>query len=170
DTGAIGLDDGLGFAVLSREPSRYRLLAEATHFESAHMTSNRADGAGFRELIAGLGTLPADCRPWVKGHGTGTLDAGRLEAEAFAERFPGAPLVGWKGSLGHTLGSCGLIEAAIARAAIEQGQVPGTVASAPPFFSPNVASQPFDPADFNAVLLVSNAFGGAHAAHLIAYD
>jgi 3-oxoacyl-(acyl-carrier-protein) synthase len=106
-------------------------------------------------------------RLWVKGHGTGTLEAGRLEAETLARLFPGAPLVSWKGSLGHTLGSCGLVELAIAVAAVRAGRTPGTVGSAAPCFGENVAVESFANAGCDAVLLASNAFGGAHAALLL---
>src|SRR5690606_29815911 len=107
-----------------------------------------------------------------KGHGTGTLEAGRLEAEGFARQFPGAPLVSWKGSLGHTLGSCGLVELAITLAALrdDPAHIPGTVGSAAPVFSETVALAPFDGGAFDGVLLTSNAFGGAHAAALLVHE
>jgi len=112
----------------------------------------------------------------VKGHGTGTLEAGRIEAGAFERQFPGAPLVSWKGSLGHTLGSCGLVELAIALAALRGSgldagkKIPGTVGTAGPCFTDSVALEPFSMASFDAAVLASNAFGGAHAAMLLTYD
>jgi len=107
------------------------------------------------------------CRPWVKGHGTGTLEAGRLEAEAIQRYLPKSPLVSWKGSLGHTLGSCAVVELAIALEAIRQGRIPGTVHSKPPYFADCVAGDTFSGDTFDSVVLTSNAFGGAHAAMLI---
>ena len=111
-------------------------------------------------------------RVWVKGHGTGTLEAGRLEAEVMALQFPGAPLVSWKGSLGHTLGSCGLVELAVALAAWLDplGKIPGTVGSTAPGFTSQVAFEPFAHVDFDGAILTSNAFGGAHAAMLLTRD
>ena len=109
-------------------------------------------------------------RVWVKGHGTGTLEAGRLEAEGYAKQFPGAPLVSWKGSLGHTLGSCGLVELAVTLAALRAGRIPGTVGGAAPSFSAEVAVEPFAASGFDGVLLAANAFGGAHAAMLLTYE
>jgi 3-oxoacyl-(acyl-carrier-protein) synthase len=111
-------------------------------------------------------------RVWIKGHGTGTLEAGRLEAEVLARQFPGAPLVSWKGSLGHTLGSCGLVELAIALAALRGsgGKIPGTVGGASPSFADTVALEPFASAGFDGAILTSNAFGGAHAAMLLTHD
>jgi 3-oxoacyl-(acyl-carrier-protein) synthase len=93
-----------------------------------------------------------------------------MESTRFTEIFPNSPLTGWKGSLGHTLGSCGLVELAIAIEAIQAGRSPGTVGSSAPAFTANVALEPFSNREFDAVLCASNAFGGAHAALLLAHD
>lgn len=169
DTGSIGLGDGAAFAVLTRSPQPHRVEAHALHNEMHHFTANQADGAGFAAVLAPLARAAAGRRVWVKGHGTGTLEAGRLEAQAIAHAFPGAPLVGWKGSLGHTLGSCGLVELAIARAAIDGGRVPGTIGATAPCFADNVALDSFAAAGFDSAVLTSNAFGGAHAALLLSH-
>jgi 3-oxoacyl-(acyl-carrier-protein) synthase len=87
-----------------------------------------------------------------------------------ARHFPSAPLVSWKGSLGHTLGSCGLVELAIALSALRGGRIPGTVGGAAPSFTDTVALEPFDRPGFDAAILTSNAFGGAHAAMLLTHD
>ena len=92
-----------------------------------------------------------------------------MEAQAVAQAFPGAPLVGWKGSLGHTLGSCGLVELAIVAAALRSGRTPGTVGSASPMFTDAVALEPFDNTAFDGAVCASNAFGGAHAALLLSH-
>ncbi|HTB80626.1 MAG TPA: hypothetical protein VK717_07035 [Opitutaceae bacterium] len=169
-TGSIGLGDGAAFAVLGRGPGGFRLSDQNIYNEMHHFTANRADGAGFTACLAPLAASAAGRRLWIKGHGTGTLEAGRLEAETLARFFPGAPLVSWKGSLGHTLGSCGLIELAVALAAIKSGRTPGSVGSIAPCFTDNVATEPFANAGFDGVLLTSNAFGGAHAAFLLSHD
>ena len=107
---------------------------------------------------------------WVKGHGTGTLDAGRLEVEAFQDIMPDSPIVSWKGSLGHTLGSCGIVELAIVIESIKRGQAPGTVGSCEPVMAKNVALENLNTNAFKTAALFSNAFGGAHAGCLIRYD
>jgi 3-oxoacyl-(acyl-carrier-protein) synthase len=169
-TGSIGLGDGLAFAVLSREGGDFTLAAQSLHNEMHHFTANRPDGEGFAACLAPLAEACAGRRLWVKGHGTGTLEAGRLEAETFARIFPDAPLVSWKGSLGHTLGSCGLVEMALAIESVRAGHTPGTVGGAGPFFTDNVAAEAFANSRFDGVLLASNAFGGAHAACLLSHD
>jgi hypothetical protein len=182
ETGSIGLGDGAAFAVLSRAPTPFQLAAHALHNEMFHFTGNQPDGAGFAACAAAIAAAARGRRVWIKGHGTGTLEAGRLEAEILARQFPGAPLVGWKGSLGHTLGSCGLVELAIALAALggptasagsaprAPASIPGTVGGARPSFTDTVALEPFAAAGFDGAILASNAFGGAHAAMLLTHD
>jgi len=169
-TGAIGLGDGCAFAVLEKGDSGPALLGQSLYNEMHHFTANRPDGAGFAGCLAPLAAAAAGRKLWIKGHGTGTIEAGKLEAETLSRLFPGAPLVAWKGSLGHTLGSCGVVELAVAAAALRGGRTPGTVGSTGPTFSPAVAQSSFSNRDFDTVLLASNAFGGAHAACLLAYD
>lgn len=165
--GSIGLGEGIAYAVLSKERGDFVLSATATHFESWHMTGNEPTGLGFRTLAEQVSAHTQGLRCWIKGHGTGTLEAGRLEAVVCKEFFPQMPLVGWKGSLGHTLGSCGLVELSIAIASMRLGRVPGTVGSVAPFFADNVSDRSFSAQDLDAVILLSNAFAGAHAAHVI---
>ncbi|MEO6876032.1 MAG: hypothetical protein ABI222_14535 [Opitutaceae bacterium] len=169
-TGSIGLGDGAGFAVLSRERGDFTIAAQSVYNEMHHFTANRADGAGFAACLGPVKTAAVERKLWLKGHGTGTLEAGRLESSALTATFPGAPLVSWKGSLGHTLGSCGVVELALAVESIRAGRAPGTVGSAAPCFSPAVALESFSTADCDGVVCASNAFGGAHAAFLLTHD
>jgi len=170
ETGSIGLGDGAAFAVLSRAPAPFQLAAHALHNEMFHFTGNQPDGAGFAACASAIAQAAGGRRVWIKGHGTGTLEAGRLESAVVARQFPGAPLTGWKGSLGHTLGSCGLVELAVALTALRGGRIPGTVGGAAPSFTDEVALVPFSSAPFDAAVLTSNAFGGAHAAMLLTHD
>ncbi|MES1195108.1 MAG: hypothetical protein ABUL65_04375, partial [Opitutus sp.] len=172
ETGSIGLGDGAAFAVLRRDAGPFRLAAHALHNEMFHFTGNQPEGAGFAACLASIAGAVGGRRIWIKGHGTGPLDGGRLEAETLARQFPVAPLTGWKGSLGHTLGSCGLVELAVALAALggPGGKIPGTVGTTAPTFTDTVALAPFDPAGFDGAILTSNAFGGAHAAMLLTHD
>lgn len=172
-TGSIGLGDGAAYAVLKKgngATKGWRIAAQALHNEMFHFTANQPDGVGFSACASALTAIAGGRRLWIKGHGTGTLEAGRLEAETLAKHFPGAPLVSWKGSLGHTLGSCGLVELAIALAALRTGRIPGTVGGATPSFTDTVAIAPFNANAFDGVILTSNAFGGAHAGLLLSHD
>jgi 3-oxoacyl-(acyl-carrier-protein) synthase len=165
--GSIGLGDGAAFAVLSRDGGDFVIEAQSLHNEMHHFTANRADGAGFATCLAPVQEAVAGRRVWLKGHGTGTLEAGRLESTAFATAFPDAPLVAWKGSLGHTLGSCGLVELALACEALRSGRAPGTVGGESPAFQRNVALESLPTNETDGVICASNAFGGAHAAFFL---
>jgi 3-oxoacyl-(acyl-carrier-protein) synthase len=169
EIGSIGLGDGAAFAVLTRDRGEFAIEAQSVHNEMHHFTANRADGAGFAACLAPLQEAAKGRRVWLKGHGTGTLEAGRLESVALATAFPGAPILSWKGSLGHTLGSCGLVELAIACESIRAGRAPGTVGGAAPSFQPEVALQSISTGDTDGVVCASNAFGGAHAAFLLTH-
>ncbi len=167
--GSIGLGDGSAFAVLTRDHGDFAILAQSLHNEMHHSTANRPDGAGFTACLAPVAEAADGRRLWLKGHGTGTIEAGRLEAGACVRLFPGAPLVGWKGSLGHTLGSCGLVELALAAEAMHAGRTPGTVGSVAPVVAETVAIESFANGGYDGVVCASNAFGGAHAAFLLSH-
>jgi hypothetical protein len=167
--GSIGLGDGAAFAVLTREPTPFRIEAQALHNEMRSFTGNQADGSGFAVCAEAVASAGRGRSLWVKGHGTGTLEAGRLEAEAYARALPASPLVSWKGSLGHTLGSCGLVELALAIDAMKLGRAPGTIGSKGPCFTDTVALAPFPTGAYDGVVIASNAFGGAHGAMLLGH-
>lgn len=170
ETGSIGLGDGSGFVVLSKTDTPIRVESNFLYNEMYHFTANDPDGSGFSASAKWLKEVANGRSVWIKGHGTGTLDAGRLESEAFQERLQDSPLVSWKGSLGHTLGSCGVVELAIVLESIKRGQAPGTVGCRNPVMASNVAIDNIDTGAFKAVALFSNAFGGAHAGCFISYD
>lgn len=161
--GAIGLGDAAAFAVLGREHSPFKIICQHLGNEMYHFTSNEPQGSGFANTLAPVREALGDYRFWIKGHGTGTLESGRLEAQSFLLNFPHTPLTGWKGGIGHTLGSCGLVELVLAMEAVQRGQAPGIVGASPPFFSENCQPKAFPVNAYNGVLMASNAFGGAHA-------
>jgi hypothetical protein len=169
EAGAIGLGDGAAFAVLARGRGAWRIEGQSVYNEMHHFTSNRADGSGFRACLEPVVRAARGRRIWFKGHGTGTLDAGRMELAAAAGAFPQAPVVGWKGSLGHTLGSCGLVELAVAIEALRAGRTPGTVGGNGVPMGEFVAAAAFDNGEFDGAVCASNAFGGAHAAFLLSH-
>lgn len=168
--GSIGLGEGAAAVVIGRDPSPFQIEEQALFNEMYHFTANAPDGSGFAALFERLAPALEGRRAWVKGHGTGTLEAGRLEAEAVAQYLPKAPLVSWKGSLGHTLGSCAVVELVVALEAISGGRIPGTVQSKAPFFSDSVTADTFSGASFDSVVLTSNAFGGAHGGMLVTHE
>jgi 3-oxoacyl-(acyl-carrier-protein) synthase len=167
ETGSVGLGDGVGYAVLGKKGPGPRITAQSLYNEMYHFTSNEPEGKGFSTSLEGIVRVASDRKPWIKGHGTGTIEAGRMEAEVCSAKFPHSPLVSWKGSIGHTLGSCALVELSIALESFSSGRAPGTVATEGPCFSDQVAVSPFDTSGYDSILLLSNAFGGAHGAMLL---
>ena len=176
DFGAVGLGDGAAYAVVSPlgmggdSPTGFRLEAQEGCNEMYHFTGNHPDGVGMAELGTRMRDAAGGRAVWIKGHGTGTIEAGRLEARHMAACFPGAPLVSWKGALGHTLGSCGLVEMALAMESVRCGRAPGTIGTSGPCFTAEVATENFDVSGFDGVVLNSFAFGGAHYAFLLCHD
>ena len=169
ESGAIGLGDGAAYAVLTRDTGDFRIAAQHTGNEMWHFTANDPTGAGFAGALAPFAVSGKQGRVWFKGHGTGTLEPGALECAAAERAFPCAPIVGWKGALGHTLGSCALVELAVALESFRAGVAPGTVGTTGKCFSDHVATAPFATGGFDGVLMACNAFGGAHAAMLVTH-
>lgn len=169
ETGSIGLGDGTAYAVLTKAGDGPCIAAQSLYNEMYHFTANEPEGSGFEQCLLPLKEALAARSCWIKGHGTGTLEAGRLEAVKTHEILPGSPLVSWKGSLGHTLGSCALVELAVGLAAARAGNIPGTVGTTGPCYSPEVATAPFPRGERDSVLMLSNAFGGSHAAMIVDY-
>lgn len=167
ETGSIGLGDGIAFAVLTSEGTGPKIAAQSLYNEMYHFTSNEPEGTGFTNCLLPLQEPLASRSFWIKGHGTGTLEAGRLEASRTQALFPGHSLLSWKGSIGHTLGSCALVELAIGLAAMDRGEIPGTVGTTGHCFSPDVATKSFKSGNTRSILMLSNAFGGAHAAMIV---
>ena len=99
--GAIGLGDGAAFAVVASVEaggaSGLRLEGQEGFNEMYHFTGNHPEGVGMAQLGARMRAAAGGRPVWVKGHGTGTLEAGRLEARHMAECFPDAPLVWLEG-------------------------------------------------------------------------
>lgn len=167
DYGAIGLGDGAGCAVLTRGEGDFVIARQHTHNEMWHFTANDPSGDGFRTALRPFAEAGAPRRVWFKGHGTGTLEPGRLEAGVARELFGETPIVGWKGGIGHTLGTCALVELAIGVESMRRGVAPGTVGTSGPCFADTVATAPFKTDAFDGVIMACNAFGGAHAAMLV---
>lgn len=169
DTGSIGLGDGAAYAVLTRDAGDFAILAQHSHNEMWHFTANDPSGAGFDAALAPFAASGKYGRLWFKGHGTGTLEAGALECAAASRALPGAPIVGWKGAIGHTLGSCAVVELAVALESMKSGTAPGTVGTTGPCFAETVATAAFPTGNFDGALMACNAFGGAHAAMIVTH-
>ena len=167
--GSIALGDGAGYVVLSGQEQDFNIENNFLYNEMYHFTSNDPTASGFQEVAKLIKASTEESKIWIKGHGTGTLDAGRMEATSLQESFPDSPLVSWKGSIGHTLGSCGIVELSIVIEAMKAGRCPGTVGTNKNTMASNVATDSFDISGYRSAALLSNAFGGAHAGCIISH-
>ena len=106
----------------------------------------------------------------ISTHGTGTVYNDAMELTAINNLFsPDAVMANSiKGSIGHTLGASGAIEAALCTKFLEQKNLPGTTGltdpeqGAAPIFSSH--NRPFKTAP---VLTTNSGFGGINAALIV---
>ena len=136
--------------------------------DAHHLTGPARDGAGLaracraclqRGNVADVGLIVT--------HGTGTRYNDDSENAAYRLMESTAPLTGWKGLLGHSLGASGLTEAVLSATALAEGLgAPGTVG----FRSGHAAVLPPGVHVCRAPWLSPNAgFGGLNAAVLIGH-
>ena len=128
----ISIGEAAGFVFLERATAAsggIALLGFGASSDGYHMSSPRPDGAGaaraMRDALARAGLEPEDV-DYINLHGTGTRANDAMEDAAVRSVFGGGvPCSSTKGATGHTMGSCGIVEALIAKLAIEHGLAPG---------------------------------------------
>ena len=174
--GAIGLGDGAAFAVVAPDAARdarRRVPAGSAGGLQRDVSFHRQPS---RRASAWANSARGCRRPWATGPCGSRATA----------RAPSRP-DGWRRGTwanvsqtrrwsagrvrsGHTLGSCGLVELAVAVESVRRGRAPGTVGTSGPCFGPQVACEAFDLSGFGGVVLNAFAFGGAHYACLLCHD
>ncbi len=138
----LSLGEGSAFLVLESEESARargaRVLAWFAGWgigsEAHHITRPEPSGETaarlLRSALHSAGLDAADIA-YVNAHGTGTLHNDAMEALAlrsvFGDRTSTLPVSSSKGSIGHTLGAAGAIEAAMTVLAIDSGSIPASV-------------------------------------------
>ena len=138
----LSLGEGSAFLVLESEESARargaRVLAWFAGWgigsEAHHITRPEPSGETaarlLRSALQSAGLDAADVA-YVNAHGTGTLHNDAMEALAlrnvFGERTSTLPVSSSKGSIGHTLGAAGAIEAAMTVLTIDSGFIPASV-------------------------------------------
>lgn len=143
--------------------------------DAVHLTAPDAQGRGVARAIEralALAELPRERVRVVNAHGTGTPFNDAMESAALALAF--GPRGGEravytvKGTLGHTLGAAGAIEAVTSLAAMRAGVVPPTCTRGEP--DPrcdlDLVTEP-RALDYDLTLSLSSAFGGANCALLL---
>ncbi len=178
-----GLTLGEGGAVLvltnrkKAESGASPILAELMGWgiaaDAVHLTAPDRAASGLKTAIMmackGAGITPADMNV-ICAHGTGTVYNDAMELTAIRDLFDPELTMAHsiKGSVGHSLGASGAIEAALCVKYLEKKIVPGTKGlvnpdqGAAPLFSPG--NRPF----LKGPVMTSNSgFGGINAAVII---
>lgn len=152
-------------------------LAEVTGFGSTgdayHMTAPSPDGEGIlramRQALAEGGFNPSDIGH-LNAHGTGTPANDATESHALLsllgdEAGRALPVVSVKGSVGHTLGAAGAVEAIVCALSVANDCVPPTAgfAEADPDCPVNVLTEPLEGLKQKVALSNSLGFGGHNA-------
>lgn len=158
----ISVGEAAGFCLLERGGTGIALLGAGASSDGYHMSSPRPDGAGsalaIRRALDSAGLQPRDIDA-INLHGTGTRANDAAEDAAVAAVFGDAvPASSTKGFTGHTMGSCGIVEAIIGRLSLQHGLLPGClrVERVDPGFRAQVATRN---EDRTLRRLVSNSFG-----------
>jgi 3-oxoacyl-[acyl-carrier-protein] synthase I len=106
------------------------VLGGAASCEAEGLLAIRDDGDGvaraIRVALADAGLAPADVG-MVVAHGNGTPQSDASEAAALRSVFGASmpPVTAFKWSFGHLIAAAGILDAALALAALKQGVVPG---------------------------------------------
>jgi 3-oxoacyl-[acyl-carrier-protein] synthase II len=141
--------------------------------DATHFTAPARDACGLVQAIAmaldRAGLKPEDIGA-VSAHGTGTVYNDRMELNAFEQIFHDqiAPVYSVKGSIGHTLGAAGGIEAVIGLQVLANQIVPPTAGFKHPAIGAEkcVFTTPVTIGK-NHLLSTNSGFGGINAALIL---
>ncbi|WP_282702834.1 beta-ketoacyl-[acyl-carrier-protein] synthase family protein [Streptomyces sp. CC219B] len=139
DRDGFVLGEGCGMLVLERgrhaTARAIRPLAllagHGSTSDAHHPTAPHPEGAGLRAAttaaLAGTGAGPDDV-DHINAHGTGTALNDAVEATTIRELYHRRPpsVTSAKGTLGHTMGAAGAVEAALTVLTVAHGTVPPT--------------------------------------------
>lgn len=143
----LSLGEGAGMLLLEREDSARRrgarplarLLGAGQSTDAHHLTAPAPEGEGASKAMRSAldqANLPAERVDHVNAHGTGTAANDLAEAIAIRRVLSGGAractVTAIKGSIGHTLGAAGAIEAIAAIMTIVSGLAPPIVGLADP--------------------------------------
>jgi 3-oxoacyl-[acyl-carrier-protein] synthase II len=166
------LSEGAGALVLAAEEmvSAYGLTPKAEVLgigwtsDAYHFTTPNGDTVVrcINEAIDDAGLQPEDIQ-YVNSHGTSTQTGDRNEVEClrrvFGKKLPHIPISSNKSQLGHTLGACAAIEAALTIEGMHKNIILPTINHIPdPNFS-DIDVVPNNPRNTKFEIALSNAFG-----------
>jgi 3-oxoacyl-[acyl-carrier-protein] synthase I len=163
----ISVGEAAGFCLLERGSDGIALLGAGCSTDGYHMSAPRPDGStaalAMQRALASARLAPGDI-DYVNLHGTGTQLNDAAEDQAVAEVFGDrVKCSSTKGYTGHTMGSCGIVEAVLAAQCLRHGLLPGglRVERVDPAFRADVAVANEDRA-LRRVMSNSFGFGGVN--------
>jgi 3-oxoacyl-[acyl-carrier-protein] synthase-1 len=147
------------------------VLGGAATCEAEGLLAIRDDGDGvaraIRDALADAGLAPGDVG-MIVAHGNGTPQSDASEAAALRSVFGASmpPVTAFKWAFGHLIAAAGILDAALALAALKQGVVPGIAPLAG--IAPDCAGLPLSAAAqapcSDVALVVCRGFAGTNAA------
>jgi 3-oxoacyl-[acyl-carrier-protein] synthase-1 len=150
------------------------VLGGAASCEAEGLLAIRDDGDGvaraIRDALADAGLAPADVG-MVVAHGNGTPQSDASEAAALRSVFGAAmpPVTAFKWAFGHLIAAAGILDAALALAALKSGVVPGIASLseiAPDCAGLKLSASTQAPRS-DIALVVCRGFAGTNAAMLL---
>lgn len=154
-----------------------RLVGAGLSQDAHHMTAPDPQGRGAllaMQRALSDAQLPIDAIDFVSSHGTGTPFNDQMEARAikllFGDRCRRVPVNSIKGSVGHTLGAAGVLEAVMATHVIRSHQIPATVGleQPDPSFALDLVIGAPRSHPVRYVLSTTSGFGGENASVVLA--
>lgn len=166
----INIGEGAAVFVLCKdEISTIKLKSFASSCDAFHITQPDPNATQQIAMIKRLLESSAVKKPeFISAHATGTIANELSEVRAIAQTLPETLTSGIKANIGHTLGACGAIEAAVCAEAILRSVVPMQI-----LHEYDVALEPINIACENVKISVKNclnlsfAFGGDSAGMVI---
>ena len=128
----ISIGEAAGFAILDpASNAAHALLGYGESSDAHHMSAPEPEGRGAAEAMRAAlerGACEASAVDYIHLHGTATPANDLAEDKAVNSVFGNAaPRSSSKGFFGHTLGAAGVVGAAVALIAMEQGLMPASL-------------------------------------------
>jgi len=172
------LGEGCGAMLLSKcesDDPGVLLRGGASNCDTFSISASNPDGSTIAAVMADAldrsGIEPSDIQA-IKAHGTATPLNDNGEAAGMCRVFDTVPpFFSLKAALGHTLGSCGVMETLLVAAALPKGRLPASAGFSEPDPCLGVApiSQPLEVGPGN-YLLNFFGFGGNNSSLIIRYQ
>lgn len=154
-----------------------RLVGAGLSQDAHHMTAPDPQGRGAllaMQRALSDANVAAEAIDFVSSHGTGTPFNDQMEARAikllFGDRSRHVPVNSIKGSVGHTLGAAGVLEAVMATHVLRRQQIPATTGleQPDPSFELDLVMGAPRAHSVRYVLSTTSGFGGENAAVVLA--